>query len=29
VIHPDAELLDVGEQIKRLLPDYYKERQPD
>jgi hypothetical protein len=27
VIHPDAELLDIGEQIKKLLPDYYKARQ--
>jgi hypothetical protein len=26
-IHPDAELLDIGEQIKKLLPDYYKARQ--
>src|SRR5262245_28111588 len=25
--HPDAELLDLGEQIKKLLPDYYKARQ--
>src|SRR5262249_36128415 len=25
--HPDAELLDIGEQIKELLPDYYKARQ--
>jgi hypothetical protein len=25
--HPDAELLDIGEQIKKLLPDYYKARQ--
>jgi hypothetical protein len=27
VIHPDAELLDIGEQIKKRLPDYYKARQ--
>ena len=27
VIHPDAELLDIGEQIKERLPDYYKARQ--
>jgi len=27
VIHPDAELLDIGEQIKQRLPDYYKARQ--
>jgi hypothetical protein len=26
-IHPDAELLDIGEQIKNRLPDYYKARQ--
>jgi len=26
-IHPDAELLDIGEQIKKRLPDYYKARQ--
>jgi hypothetical protein len=26
MIHPDAELLDIGEQIKKLLPDYYKAR---
>jgi hypothetical protein len=25
--HPDAELLDLGEQIKKRLPDYYKARQ--
>src|SRR5215813_14319522 len=27
VIHPDGELLDIGEQMKKLLPDYYKARQ--
>jgi hypothetical protein len=27
VIHSDAELLDIGEQIKNRLPDYYKARQ--
>src|SRR6266516_2140471 len=27
VIHPDAELLAIGEQIKKRLPDYYKARQ--
>lgn len=27
VMHPDAELLDIGEQIKKRLPDYYKARQ--
>jgi len=27
VIHPDGELLDIGEQIKKLLPDYYRARQ--
>src|SRR5262244_4014640 len=27
VIHPDGELLDLGEQIKKRLPDYYKARQ--
>ena len=27
VIHPDAELLDIGDQIKKRLPDYYKARQ--
>jgi hypothetical protein len=27
VTHPDAELLDIGEQIKKRLPDYYKARQ--
>src|SRR5262245_59982390 len=26
-IRPDAELLDIGEQIKKRLPDYYKARQ--
>jgi hypothetical protein len=26
VIHTDAELLDIGEQIKKRLPDYYKAR---
>jgi hypothetical protein len=26
-IHPDAELLAIGEQIKKRLPDYYKARQ--
>jgi hypothetical protein len=25
--HPDAELIDLGEQIKKRLPDYYKARQ--
>jgi hypothetical protein len=27
VIHPDAELLDIGEQMKKLLSDYYEARQ--
>jgi hypothetical protein len=27
VMHPDAELLDIGEQIKKRLPDHYKARQ--